>query len=457
MIDDIAERGVRMEHEMELVQLLNAQLKCRPQMQAQDFYKLLYQREFGCGHLAPALETAVAYLREEAAQAAGLKGAGQLAECANNDSGLKSACQIVKRMNSDTGSEHTCRFAEIADSDAGPGNTCRLAEIADCDTRPGTVEPLGNGLCRVYLDGAWDKETLRLFARIFCASARTHTGDNARFAAALRLLIRWADGMLPGTELSALRQMLSTADADANGFSAVHHSEAYRAAYAPHYRVVRQCYIDAWPALLTAQRTMEQAASAAPALLAIDGRCGSGKSTLAAHIAEVFECPVFHLDDFFLPPALRTEERLSQPGENVHHERFLEEILQPFLAGHTVRFCPFDCSVGALGDTVEVSPAPFAVAEGSYALHPALRGAYAASVFVTCTPEVQRARIAARSGEAALRVFEAKWIPLEEAYFAAYDIPAFADHILDTSHASEQRGEPEKHLPESDIKNKTDP
>ena len=41
------------------------------------------------------------------------------------------------------------------------------------------------------------------------------------------------------------------------------------------------------------------------ALLAIDGRCGSGKSTLAAHMAQVFGCPVFHMDDFFLPPAAR--------------------------------------------------------------------------------------------------------------------------------------------------------
>lgn len=406
--------------EQELTQLLNAQLLRRPLMQAQDFYKLLYQREFGCGHLAPAPETAAAYLEEEAVQAAG----------------PGSVCPLAKAADSDTGPGNTRRIAGHTNSDTGPAHTHLLAAATDSNALPGTVEPLGNRLCRVYLDGAWSKEALRLLGRIFCASARTHTGDSTRFAASLRLLIRWADGMLPGTELSALRHMPDIADAGANGFPSVHHSEAYRAAYAPHYRVVRQCYIDAWPALLLAQRTMEQAAPAAPALLAIDGRCGSGKSTLAAHLAEVLECPVFHLDDFFLPPALRTEERLSQPGENVHHERFLEEIVQPFLAGHTVRFCPFDCSACAPGDAVEVSPAPFAVAEGSYALHPALRGAYAASVFVTCAPEVQKKRITARSGQDSLRVFEAKWIPLEEAYFAAYHIPSIADCVVDTSHAA---------------------
>ncbi len=369
--------------EQELTRLLNTHLQRRPRMQAQDCYKLLYQREFGCGHLAPTLETAVAGLQSEAVQAAELNG------------------------------------------------TAQLAERAADNTLPGTAEPIGNGLCRIYLDGVWSKEALRLLGRIFCASARTHAGDSARFAAALRLLAHWAQGVLPGTELLALQQIQSTAAA--NGFFAVHHSQAYRDAYAPHYRVVRQCYADAWPVLLLAQRIREQASAFAPALLAIDGRCGSGKSTLAGHIAEVFACPVFHLDDFFLSPRLRTKERLSQPGENVHHERFLAEVLRPFLSGRTVRFCPFDCSVGAMGDAVEVSPAPFAVAEGSYALHPALRGHYAACIFVICAPEVQRVRIAARSGEDALQVFETKWIPLEEAYFAAYSIPAHANIIWDTS------------------------
>lgn len=376
--------------EQELIRLLDAQLRRRPLMQAQDCYKLLYQREFGCGHLAPTPEAAIAGLQNEAVQAAEQAGFSQ------------------------------------------------LAERAEDDALPGAVEPLGNGLCRIYLDGKWSREALRLLGRIFCASARTHTGDNARFAAALRLFFYWAqDNRFPEAELSALPQLPDTANAD--GFRAVHHSEAYRAAYAPHYRVVRQCYADAWPVLLRAQRVREQASPAAPALLAIDGRCGSGKSTLAMHVAEVFECPVFHLDDFFLPPGMRTKERLSQPGENVHHERFLEEILQPFLAGRAVRFCPFDCTLGAMGSAVKIAPAPFAVVEGSYALHPALRMHYAACVFLTCTPEVQRTRIAARSGEDALQTFETKWIPLEEAYFTAYEIPTHADLVWDTSRQSRNR------------------
>lgn len=371
-----------MTHELE--QLLDAHRARHPQMQPRDYYKLLYQREFGCGHMAPAPQTAARYLLKEYIQSAGLP-------CA----------------------------------DAVP-------ERRDGSALPGSVEDIGNGLCRVYLDGAWSREALRLLGHVFCSTAREHAGDAARFAAALDGLERWADTAAPAPwDVAALRR--ETAALRSAGCPAVHHSAAYREQCAPHYRVVCQGYADAWPALLTAQRVLESAAQARPVLLAIDGRCGSGKSTLAAQMAQVFGCPVFHMDDFFLPPELRTPERLARPGENVHHERFLREVLEPFAAGRTVHFRPFDCSIGAPGPAATVPAAPFAVVEGSYSLHPALRGHYAASVFVTCAPQVQRARLTDRGGADSWAVFEARWIPLEEAYFEAYGVQALAGMTLDTT------------------------
>ena len=63
----------------ELERLLDTHRAQRPEMQPQDYYKLLYQREFGCGHTAPAPETAGRHLMEEYARAAGLPGAVQVA------------------------------------------------------------------------------------------------------------------------------------------------------------------------------------------------------------------------------------------------------------------------------------------------------------------------------------------------------------------------------------------
>ena len=61
--------------------------------------------------------------------------------------------------------------------------------------------------------------------------------------------------------------------------------------------------------------------------------------------------------------------------------------------------------------------------EGVYACHPALWDCYALRVFLDVDPAEQRRRILARDGPARLEVFLRRWIPLEEAYIAAYDIP----------------------------------
>ena len=59
-------------------------------------------------------------------------------------------------------------------------------------------------------------------------------------------------------------------------------------------------------------------------IVAIDGKCTSGKTTLASQLAEIYDCNVFHMDDFFLRPEQRTPERFAEVGGNVDYERFHE-------------------------------------------------------------------------------------------------------------------------------------
>ena len=115
----------------------------------------------------------------------------------------------------------------------------------------------------------------------------------------------------------------------------------------------------------------------------MDGRCGSGKSTLSELAARRLHCPLFHMDDFFLPPELRTPQRYAQPGGNVHYERVEAELLRPIRETGAARFRPFDCHSLGYGAPVEVSVPGLAIVEGSYSLHPALRRYYDVTVFLT--------------------------------------------------------------------------
>ena len=165
-------------------------------------------------------------------------------------------------------------------------------------------------------------------------------------------------------------------------------------------------------------------APARPVVIAIDGRCASGKSTLAAALKAALEdgacgsVDLFHMDDFYLRPEQRTAERFAESGGNVDRERFLEEVLEPLLRGEAFAYRPFDCGTMALRGPVAVPKARLAIVEGSYSCHPLLRGNYDLRVFLSVGPAEQRRRLLQRNGEERLRLFEERWIPFEERYFA---------------------------------------
>ena len=92
-------------------------------------------------------------------------------------------------------------------------------------------------------------------------------------------------------------------------------------------------------------------------IIAIDGRCAAGKTTLAARLVKELGGDVIHMDDFFLPPALRTPERRSEPGGNVHYERFLTEVLPNLRSGRPFFYRRFDCSRMTLGCLLYTSDA----------------------------------------------------------------------------------------------------
>ena len=166
-------------------------------------------------------------------------------------------------------------------------------------------------------------------------------------------------------------------------------------------------------------------------LLAIDGNCCAGKTTTASRLGSLLHANVFHLDDYFLQPHMRTPERLSQPGGNVDAERFLEEVLMPAKRGETAQVRKYDCHEDLLLAPTPFSPSRIAIVEGAYSLHPLLAPYYDLKVFCRIDPELQLSRIRARNGEAALKVFQERWIPLENQYFQALDILSQCDIVID--------------------------
>lgn len=143
-------------------------------------------------------------------------------------------------------------------------------------------------------------------------------------------------------------------------------------------------------------------------------------------------CLLFRMDDFFLPPEMRTAKRLSVPGENVYHERFLHEVLLPLSERRAFSFAPFRCADGKDGEKITVSPAPLAIIEGSYACHRAFL--FPPSIICAVFSRFPRRNRKNGCSEGRERrkfaLFQKKWIPLEESYFALPETMARFNLIL---------------------------
>lgn len=171
-------------------------------------------------------------------------------------------------------------------------------------------------------------------------------------------------------------------------------------------------------------------------IIGIDGNAGSGKSQLAKLLLKKYDCQIFHMDDYFLPFEMKIKERLSEPGGNVHYERFLHEVMEPLKKGEVISYQPYDCQVRDYVNPVEVSPKKINIVEGVYSFHPVLQQFYDWKLFLQVHPDVQFERIREREGEQKLQMFIDRWIPLENHYFEALAIKKLADMVIDTSNLS---------------------
>ena len=135
--------------------------------------------------------------------------------------------------------------------------------------------------------------------------------------------------------------------------------------------------------------------------------------------------------DFFLPADRFTEQMQALPGGNMDRARFQAEVLSPLAAGADFSYAPFSCKEQALlSDKTQVT-GRLIVVEGAYALLPAWGRYWDLSLFLQVSQEEQQGRLLLRNGARGMVPFLKRWIPREEAYFAACHVKARCDHLVD--------------------------
>lgn len=160
----------------ELENVLRTHARRYPLMQPADAVKLIYQNEFGGGHLIKDEVSCLNYLRKE--------------------------------------------YASVAK-----------------DPSAALYEDIGNGIIRVNLE-AVKEDDLEQLGQVFIRSAATHQGSLERFLQQLDVLrIVTKQGVFSFSP-EALETYLQ--EYAAAGYPIVSHSEQYKAAYQPSYRVILQ-------------------------------------------------------------------------------------------------------------------------------------------------------------------------------------------------------------------------
>ena len=339
-------------------------LQCEkyPKLSVTDLFKFIYQSSFGCEHLVSDVASVKAYL---------------------------------------------CKEAESAQPATGD-----------------LIEPLDGDYCRVHLDYLKEGLNANTFAKLFVLSGSHVTDGKEQLEEKLSVLLELAQsGALLFSEEDveeALKKWRS------EGYPACHHSEGFRAEYAPAYRLMKKEFVRFLPLFARIDRMLAQGR----VTLAIEGGSASGKTTLSRLLSQVYDCTVFHMDDFFLRPEQRTPERFAEPGGNVDRERFLTEVLMPLSKNEMIQYRRFDCGTFTILPPEEKKPSALNIIEGAYSMHPELSGYYNLSAFLEISQELQKVRIGKRnSPELAKRFFE-EWIPMEMRYFENMDVKERCDLII---------------------------
>lgn len=164
-------------------------------------------------------------------------------------------------------------------------------------------------------------------------------------------------------------------------------------------------------------------------VIGIDGNAAAGKTTLAECLTEVFDCECVHMDDFFLPPFLRTKERLDEVGGNVHYERFFDEVVRGIQSKNPFTYRVFSCHEMDYVGEKRISNQGMIVVEGVYSMRREFQMLYDYKIFMKIDAKEQERRIVSRNGGEMWQTFRQKWIPMENRYFETLPVRELFDLV----------------------------
>lgn len=285
-----------------------------------------------------------------------------------------------------------------------------------CDIKEPIIEKLDGNYSRVplvYIDKGISVET---FSKLFYYSAKKEKDGLLLLEEKLDILSELVDNSILPFSKEELNIAISKWKA--NGYPAIHHSNEFRNSYKPSYRLISNNYITYLPLFIEIDKLLLKG----NVIVVIDGGSASGKSTLSKLLEKLYDCNIFHMDDFFLQQHQRTKERLKEIGGNIDKERFLKEILVPLSNKDIINYHKFDCSTMRLGENIEIKPKKLTIIEGVYSMHPEFEDFYNLSVFLNIDDNLQEERILNRNTPYYANRYLNEWIPLENIYFEKTNI-----------------------------------
>lgn len=293
------------------------------------------------------------------------------------------------------------------------------------DENESLFEDIGCNAVRLNLKAIPPETNLNYINKIIVKSANDFCGTNEKLVVKFGLLVVMAQNDEIPFDIQRVRD--ETNAFAKSGFKPVSHSEIYKKHYSPAYRVISKKYMSLVEAIIGLRNTDF---SKKHIVISIDGNSASGKTTLANNLAKLLNAETVHCDDFFLPPELRTKERLNEAGGNIHYERLKDEVIDNLKKPKVISYKAFDCQSGTLKENRFLMNKQVVIVEGAYSCHPYFENYADYKIFLKIDDEKQKERILKRNGEEMLKRFINEWIPLENKYFNEFKIEENADIVI---------------------------